>query len=60
MPAPGKNIVLDSRERILQHAQQIYQQTVVQKTMPLGNMTNITEEERALIGAWFIAGADTK
>jgi uncharacterized membrane protein len=60
MSAPGKNIVLDSRERILQHAQQIYQQTVVQKTMPLGNMTNITEEERALIGAWFIAGADTK
>lgn len=60
MPTPGKNIVLDSKEGILLHAQQIYQQTVIQKTMPLGNMTNITDEERALIGAWFTAGAETK
>jgi uncharacterized membrane protein len=43
---------------ILQHAQEIYQQVVLQKTMPLANMTHITDEERALIGAWFIAGAD--
>ncbi|RXZ38614.1 hypothetical protein D9O50_03635 [Oxalobacteraceae bacterium CAVE-383] len=57
MPAPGKNIVLDSKALILQHAQQIYQQAVIQKTMPLANMTHITDQERALIGAWFTAGA---
>jgi uncharacterized membrane protein len=57
MPAPGKNIVLDNKPSILQHAQEIYQQVVLQKTMPLANMTHITDEERALIGAWFIAGA---
>ncbi|HEY4317102.1 MAG TPA: urate hydroxylase PuuD [Herbaspirillum sp.] len=60
MPAPGKNIVLDSKASILQHAQQIYQQAVIQKTMPLANMTHITDQERALIGAWFTAGASAQ
>ncbi|MDB5773944.1 MAG: rane protein [Herbaspirillum sp.] len=60
MPTPGKNIVLDSKDGIGRHAQQIYQQVVVQKSMPLGNLTKITDEERALIGAWFTAGAATK
>jgi uncharacterized membrane protein len=57
MPTPGKGILLDSKEAILQHAQQIYQQASVQKAMPLGNMTKITDEERELIGKWFEAGA---
>jgi len=26
---------------------------VVQKTMPLNNATQITDEERALLGRWF-------
>jgi uncharacterized membrane protein len=60
IPAPGKNIVLDSNALILQHAQQIYQQAVIQKTMPLANMTHITDQERALIGAWFTEGAHAK
>lgn len=59
MPVPGKGVLLDSKEHISQHAQQIYQQAVVQKTMPLGNMTNITDDERAVIGKWFEAGAAT-
>jgi uncharacterized membrane protein len=57
MPVPGKGILLDSKDGVLQHAQQIYQQAVVQKAMPLGNMTNITDDERALLGKWFEAGA---
>ncbi|MDB5992471.1 MAG: hypothetical protein JWQ10_3874 [Herbaspirillum sp.] len=60
MPAPGKNIVLDTQPLVLQHAQQIYQQAVLQKTMPLGNLTHITDEERALIGTWFTEGANAK
>ncbi|AON56616.1 urate hydroxylase PuuD [Herbaspirillum seropedicae] len=60
MPVPGKGVLLDSPEHISQHAQQIYQQAVVQKAMPLGNMTHISEEERAVIGKWFEAGAAVK
>ena len=52
-----KEMHLQTPELIEQHAAQIYQQVVVQKTMPLNNATQITEEERALIGAWFKARA---
>ena len=52
-----KNIRLDSPEALKQHAQAVYQQTVVAKTMPMNNATGITEAERALIGRWFLAGA---
>lgn len=54
-----KGLRLDSAESVKQHAQAIYQQAVVQKLMPMGNATGITEEERALIGRWFQAGAVT-
>jgi uncharacterized membrane protein len=32
---------------------------VQQKAMPLGNVTQITDDERALLGQWFEAGAKT-
>ncbi|MEJ6020689.1 urate hydroxylase PuuD [Ramlibacter sp. PS4R-6] len=48
-----KGIRLDSAESLKQHAQQVYQQAVVQKTMPLNNATGMTEEERALVARWF-------
>ena len=54
-----KGLRLDSAEGVKQHSQAIYQQAVVQKLMPMGNATGITEEERALIGRWFQAGAVT-
>ena len=57
MPSAAKGIVLDSADDIKSHAQLIYQQVVLQKSMPLGNATRITEDERALIGSWFQAGA---
>lgn len=50
-------ITLDSPELIHQHAAQIYKQAVQLKAMPIGNMTKMTEPERALLGAWFEAGA---
>jgi uncharacterized membrane protein len=52
-----KNVRLDSPQGLKQHAQAVYQQAVVAKTMPLNNATSITEAERALIGQWFMAGA---
>jgi uncharacterized membrane protein len=52
-----KNIRLDSPELVQQHAQEIYQQAVVTKVMPMNNATGITDPERALIGQWFRSGA---
>ncbi|MGE5117219.1 MAG: urate hydroxylase PuuD [Betaproteobacteria bacterium] len=53
----NKGVRLDSAEAIERRAQQIYQQAVLQKTMPLNNATQITDAERALLGRWFEAGA---
>ena len=53
----SKGIRLDSPALRKQHAQAVYQQTVVTRQMPMNNATGITEEERALIGQWFKTGA---
>jgi uncharacterized membrane protein len=52
-----KNVRLDLPAEIGRHAQQIYQQVVVSRTMPLGNATGMTDAERALVGRWFTQGA---
>ncbi|MBA5638339.1 urate hydroxylase PuuD [Duganella sp. LX20W] len=51
-------IMLNTPELIHQNAAKVNQQAVVLKAMPIGNMTNITPEERAELGAWFAAGAN--
>lgn len=56
--APG-GVLLDTPDGIGQHAARIYQQTVQLKAMPLANLTHMTDAERARVGAWFEAGADT-
>jgi uncharacterized membrane protein len=55
--APPKNVVLDTPAQIKALAAQINQQTVVAKAMPPGNLTQLSDDERALIGAWFAQGA---
>ncbi len=57
--APPKNVMLETADQIRLLAQQINQQTVVAKAMPPGNLTQLTDDERALIGAWFSQGAKT-
>ena len=52
-----KNIRLDSATLLAQHAQAVYQQTVVLRAMPINNATQITEDERALVKRWFEGGA---
>jgi uncharacterized membrane protein len=52
-----KNVRLDSPGLLRQHAQAVYQQVVVSKTMPMNNSTGITEAERGLVRQWFEAGA---
>ena len=48
-------VELDSREKLLLHAERVYQSVVILRTMPLGNLTQITETERQQISAWFEA-----
>jgi uncharacterized membrane protein len=55
-----KNVRLDSPEQIKLHAQAIYSQVVVTKQMPMNNVTQITDAERALVADWFKAGAAVK
>jgi uncharacterized membrane protein len=52
-------VMLSTPEQVSQHAARIYQQTVQTKTMPLANLTHMTDAERAVVGAWFEAGAMT-
>jgi uncharacterized membrane protein len=54
-----KGVALHTPELLQQHAQAVYQQAVVLKTMPMNNATQITDAERALIRRWFEAGAPT-
>jgi uncharacterized membrane protein len=56
----SKNVRFDSTDEIAKHAQAIYQQAVVLKTMPMNNATQITDAERATLGRWFTTGASTK
>ena len=54
-----KNVRLDAPAQVKLHAQNLYQQVVVMKIMPMTNATGITEAERLLIKQWFESGAST-
>ncbi len=54
-----KNVRLDSPAALKSHAQQVYQQVVVSKLMPMNNATGITDAERQAVKGWFEAGAKT-
>lgn len=49
--APG-NIMLDTVEQLKSHAPRVLISAVTTKTMPLGNLSAMTEEERTLLGLW--------
>ncbi|MCJ2376832.1 urate hydroxylase PuuD [Vibrio sp. ZSDZ34] len=54
--APG-GVVLDTPQEIKINAPRIVAQTVTTKVMPLGNLTQMTDDERVLIGDWVKQGA---
>ena len=54
---PQAGVLLHTPQDIVQNAQRIYQQVAVTRIMPLGNITQITEQERAVLAAWIKAGA---
>jgi uncharacterized membrane protein len=52
-----QGIMFDTPDQIVARAQDIYQQAVVTRNMPFGNLTNITQDQRDLLGAWVQEGA---
>jgi len=51
---------LDSPALVKAAAQRIEQQTVTTKAMPIGNLTKMTDDERALLEKWLATGARIK
>ena len=50
-----KNLVLETTGDLRRHADLIDLHTVRTRTMPLGNLTGMTDDERARLGAWLAA-----
>ncbi|MYI89153.1 MAG: hypothetical protein F4082_02460, partial [Gammaproteobacteria bacterium] len=50
--APG-GIVMDTDEQINTLASRIYTTSVATRSMPIGNLSQMTEAERQLIGDWY-------
>ena len=54
---PPLGLVLDSYEHVKTAAPKIKQRAVDTDTMPLGNVTGMTPDDRAVLGRWIDAGA---
>ena len=57
-PVAPNGVMFDTPEQIRQWAQRIHDRTVTNATMPLANLTQMTDEERLLVERWYIAGAE--
>ncbi len=55
--AAPAGVVFGNAGDIVAQAGKIHQQVVVSRVMPIGNLTKMTDDERALIDEWFRAGA---
>ena len=53
-----KGVIIETAEQVAQHAAKIAE-TVGNRYMPIGNLTQMTDGERALVAQWFAAGART-
>jgi uncharacterized membrane protein len=57
MGSAPAGVMFDTASEVSLNAQRIYQQAVVLKAMPLGNVTQITDGERQKLAQWFQEGA---
>jgi uncharacterized membrane protein len=53
-------VMFDTPEQIKSRADRMNERAVILKTMPFGNKTAMTDEERAILGRWFEQGASVK
>jgi len=59
-PAPPNGVTLEDARTVHRLAPRILVRAVETKTMPLGNLTGMTEDERRMLGAWIVQGARTE
>jgi uncharacterized membrane protein len=57
---PPGGLTFDTPEQIKAAAPRIHQQTIATQAMPIGNLTKMTDDERALLGKWLADGAPLK
>lgn len=57
---PPAGVVLERPDQVQAAAPRIFQSTVATRTMPIANLTGMTEEERADLAAWIGAGAEIR
>ena len=57
-PVAPNGVMFDTPDQIRQWAQRIHDRTVTNRTMPLANLTQMTDEERLLVDRWYISGAE--
>jgi uncharacterized membrane protein len=58
--APPKGVAFDTDAQIVEQADAIERQAVDSRAMPIGNVTGMTDEERAALAAWLRAGAPAR
>lgn len=58
--APPLDVVMDTPEQIQMLAPRIQAQAITTQAMPLGNITQMSQQERDLLGTWIAQGALTK
>ncbi|MEJ2256066.1 MAG: urate hydroxylase PuuD, partial [Woeseiaceae bacterium] len=59
-PAAPLGVMLDTDAQIVANAERIYQQTVVTRIMPIGNLTQMTDGERQVIAGWYEGLGETQ
>ena len=56
-PFAPKGVMLDTAQQMKQYARRIEARVAVERTMPLANMSGMTDEERRVLGRWVETGA---
>lgn len=56
-PIAPQGVMLDTALRMKQYARRIAERVVAERTMPLANMSGMTDEERWVLGRWVETGA---
>ena len=56
-PIAPRGVMLDTAREMKQYAQRIEATAAVERTMPLANMSGMTDEERWALGRWVETGA---
>jgi uncharacterized membrane protein len=58
-PVAAAGVAFDTPREIKAWAPRIHERAVATRTMPLANLTGMTDEERAAIARWYAGGAPT-